>query len=552
MATTSKRVRAPSFKLEVPGDSTVKEGIMKKITSVRDALMKSLSQPQVTHAQILDTVLSYWLESQATTPRGPSVSTHQEISEHQSTEDIFLTTQSSLDKLIALAEDHGRYCASRLSIFRYHTKGHVILAKLKCRHMVKHSHSFWWSSSPKLLNGDYLVNERVNHGLVFSGMRPSHYTRFTKGAGIGYINKMKRRKFVSDMKPIIEEEYCDNIDTALLQEIASNCPLPSNAESMETVPDNDDWYGIDIMTDARHGHRKNAKDSSIVAIGEKTGKVLYHAHVKKHVDDHVTQRHEKIGTEAVYTYLTSKEVPVRTHIHDRNLTINKLVKDKADTVNQNDTWHGIKSLKQNVDSVSSGPKYKHNVTWHEQLQDKVEPIGTHANWAIRNCKGDEGTLQASLLNSVDHYMDNHTNCAARSRCKQDPNYEPSRIPITSTKAEQLLRDSITKSTLYKSASDFVLGRSTAHVESFNNTMNMFHDKRIYYGDLEYEMRSMMAVLHWNENVGRPHTSVWTPQVTTSAPTRRSKSRRNYKECTYKYRQLAWKSYIHTVYTAGKK
>ena len=51
----------------------------------------------------------------------------------------------------------------------------------------------------------------------------------------------------------ISTEFECSIDTALLEEVASY----------------DELDGIDIMTDARHGWRKNAKDSSIVTIGEK-------------------------------------------------------------------------------------------------------------------------------------------------------------------------------------------------------------------------------------------------------------------------------------------
>lgn len=52
------------------------------------------------------------------------------------------------------------------------------------------------------------------------------------------------------------------------------------------------------MTDARHGWRNNAKDSSIVVIGEKTHRVIKSEHVTKQ-DDHASQRHEKIGTERI-------------------------------------------------------------------------------------------------------------------------------------------------------------------------------------------------------------------------------------------------------------
>jgi diacylglycerol kinase len=43
---------------------------------------------------------------------------------------------------------------------------------------------------------------------------------------------------------------------------------------LEEVASYEDLETIDIMTDARHGWRKNAKDTSVVAIGEKTHKVL--------------------------------------------------------------------------------------------------------------------------------------------------------------------------------------------------------------------------------------------------------------------------------------
>ena len=55
-----------------------------------------------------------------------------------------------------------------------------------------------------------------------------------------------------------------------------------------------DEDGISIMTDAHHGWRKKAKDSSIVAIGEKTHRVIKCEHVTKK-DDPVSQRHEKNG-----------------------------------------------------------------------------------------------------------------------------------------------------------------------------------------------------------------------------------------------------------------
>ena len=57
----------------------------------------------------------------------------------------------------------------------------------------------------------------------------------------------------------------------------------------------------------------------------------------------------------------------------------------------------------------------------------------------------------------------------------DPNYEPSRKVLSNEKAKTLLEKVITSSVLYKNAEDFVLGKDTYPVESFNNVMNVFHD-----------------------------------------------------------------------------
>jgi hypothetical protein len=151
------------------------------------------------------------------------------------------------------------------------------------------------------------------------------------------------------------------------------------------------------------------------------------------------------------------------------------------------------------------------------------------------------------MNAVDHYMGKHTKCHPTSQCKYAPHYEPSRIVITQKKAEDLLRDAIRKSLLYRFADYFVLSRDTAHVESFNNTMNMFHDKRVFYSDLEYGMRSHIAVLYWNENVGREHTSIWEPEAANRAGTRGARRRKNYKDATFKHRSNVWARYMNQVF-----
>ena len=293
------------------------------------------------------------------------------------------------------------------------------------------------------------------------------------------------------------------------------------------------------MTDARHGWRKNAKDSSVVAIGEKNRKVLQCVHITKQ-DDIVSQRHEAKGTEKIYQYFTEKDVSVKVHTHDRNMPVNKMVKDTRFTLNQNDSWHGVKSIKKAMKSISSGPQYKEEHTWFKQLSDKEEPIVTHFHWSIRNCEGNPVLLKSRLSNIPSHYRHERSACASSSRCRSDPNYEPSRWVITDPNAEKLLRNAIEGSVIYKSPEDYVLARDTSYVERFNNVMNIFQDKRIAFSNAQYSKRSQLAVMHWNENVDRAYTSVWSRRGHQKAP-RRQRGKKNYKDPTYCYRDSVWDS-----------
>ena len=134
----------------------------------------------------------------------------------------------------------------------------------------------------------------------------------------------------------------------------------------------------------------------------------------------MSQRHELRGIERIYEYFSEKDVSVKVHTHDRNMSVNKLVKSTNFTVNHNDSWHGVKSVKRALKCISSGRKYKEGSSWFEQLVDKVEPIATHFHWGLRNCKEDPTTLKSRLSNVAAHYRNEHSSCVASSRCKQDP------------------------------------------------------------------------------------------------------------------------------------
>lgn len=442
-----------------------------------------------------------------------------------------------------MAEVHARNCSGQLSVSSTVYRGHVFSLKIRCDRKAK-PHVFNWSSSPYLKNGEFLVNHRVAHAFFCSGMLPVHYTRLCSESRIGCIDKKVRNSMSKRHAVIIGNECMASIENAILEETAMYEDLEETVD-MEgedgAIVTLNRHPGIDIMTDARHGWRKNAKDSSVVAVGEKTHKVLQCIHVTKK-DDPVTQRHETFGTKKIYDNLLQYS-DINIHVHDRNLSVNNVCKEYG-FQNQNDTWHAVKSLKSSLKTICTGPKYKHGKTWHEQLYDKLEPVATHVHWAIRNCQGDADTLRSSLDNIVSHYKNIHTNCSPESRCRKDPNYEPSRLVITNPVAQKLLKDTIEHSVVYKKAEDYQFARDTYYVESFNNTLNIFQDKRICFSDMEYKKRADLAVLHWNENVNRGYTSIWTPS--SSHATGRKLRRKTLKKLTYKYRQNIWNAYLNVI------
>ena len=338
---------------------------------------------------------------------------------------------------------------------------------------------------------------------------------------------------LQSQREAIEEETTFYVDEEIEVEDEDGMPL-----SIFRQPE------IDVETDARHGWRKNSKDTSVVALGKETHKVIGHEHITKE-DDSVSQRHELLGTKRLYDHFEKEGVGIRVHAHDRNQSINKFIRETTTATNQNDIWHGIKSLKKSVSKIVSGPQYKEGQAWHQELKDKLEPMCTHAHWAARNCDGNSNKLRASLLNSVAHFKNYHSECPEISRCKTDPHHENSNIIITSPIAEKLLTDAIMKSDLYKHADDFNLAQDTFHTESFNNTMNIFHDKRVAFGKQQYALRSHLAILHWNENVGREHTSILsTPRA--KSP-RSQKGKRILVSARYNYREKLWKNFVAENY-----
>ena len=395
---------------------------------------------------------------------------------------LLVTTQSSIEHLNKIHHSHSIHCSYEMSQTITQTKGLQRTYTFSCPHC---SFSADWRSSPKLQGGKDLVTLRVMHGVLCSGIDNSQITRLLKSTSLGSISLYTYHMYLDLFSKYVKQEKESSCAKALYQEIQS-C---------------DESNSVDIITDARHGTRRNSKFTDVVCVGYKTEKVIG-SKVVSRSEDPCTQRHELIGTKSIYKTFDEQNVKVRRHVHDRNASVNKFVAtERKATVNQNDTWHVSVSIGKQMKKISNGAKCREGKTWSLQLVDKVGPVKTHVQYALRYCEGDKAKLIEMLDNVVPHYENKHGNCLPNSRCNTDPNYQPSRIMLTDSFAKQLLSTTIKSFDVYKHPDSYKHAMCTYPVESFNNTLNIFHDKRIgSFGNKHYNLKSNMSVCHWNENI----------------------------------------------------
>ncbi|CAH1791965.1 unnamed protein product [Owenia fusiformis] len=526
------RKRTPYFNIEVQGDETIKDRFRKKMKTVKEKLKSDVN---VSTAVALETVLDFWILHNVQNENdvekhsnGPDVYEYTPVERDNTLEPMFLTTKSATEKLINTLAAHSATCNSLLSWNEHSFHGHAALVHLKC----DFDHQVRWKSSPTLPNGQSLVNYQIFQGYITSGMLPNQYDNLSKTADFGHISKRKQKDMTQLFAQQVEHCMTASCEEAFVTEFAHLDP--------DELQD-----GISIMTDARHGWRKNANDCDIVCIGLSSHKVLKSVHITK-ADDPIPQRHEMVGTRQLYDFFDEKGINIKVHAHDANQSVNKFVRERDGTTNQNDTWHGGKSLKKEIEKVGKGPQYSHGQTWHMELSDKVIPVQKQFHWAVRNCNNNEAQLRDQLDNILCHFKNIHHHCDPQSRCRTDPNYQIRYIIIRDPVAEDLFRTAIRKSIVYRQAQNYTNALDTFYVESFNNVLNVFHDKRIVFGKEQYEMRTNLTILHWNENVDRDFTSTWEKRDENLI----IQTRKNLKPVTFQYKSLIWEKVMDNIFPLG--
>ena len=466
---------------------------------------------KVTNKQLLSKLCNHFIEShtkgEANIPQSEKVQTFHYIKRNECDDDqLFVGSLSALEHLLSRSNMHRNVCSETLKAKSNSMSGHVIDVTFSC----KNKHNIDWNSSPYIEGGKFLVNMKIAHGYFVSGMLPNQYERLSSASGIGTIAEKDREAITKLYRPIVHKCAQDSMDSALIEEIAVTDIQNNLAQS-----DTDNWSGIDmlrdgidIMTDARYSTRKNAKFTDVISIGEGTHKVLSAETVSKKTDDPCTQRHEKIGMKRTFDYFDEKSCPLRSVTHDNCGPTSKLIKERGDIEDNKDTWHCTKKLTTVTSKIGKGKAKNHGTTWHSELKDKAAPLKTHCLWSMKYSNGNPQKLRSNLLNFVNHYKGKHENCFDTSRCKVEAeNYVCTKTAITCPEAEEILTNHIKGLKAYKNAEEYSNCKDTHYVESFNNALLQYQDKRIgTFSYDSYRMRTDLSILDWNEHVNRPFTS----------------------------------------------
>lgn len=159
--------------------------MVQNLQKVREVLVNQLGRP-VNNTDIIDALVNAWKksndENELEYPKTPG--TYINVKKSEVNQDFFLTSVSSVSRLMDVASIHGKHCCRKLEVKKVTKRGHVVSLKLRCTRTDRAKHVYMWASSPYLPNGKYLINERINHAFVCSGMLPSQLLSFLQGSRI--------------------------------------------------------------------------------------------------------------------------------------------------------------------------------------------------------------------------------------------------------------------------------------------------------------------------------------------------------------------------------
>ncbi|MDD9361357.1 MAG: hypothetical protein PV344_00260 [Anaplasma sp.] len=296
---------------------------------------------------------------------------------------LLLCDSSALSKMANAVQDHARRCAYDVVIMKVTPWGFAARLEVRC-----HEHTLVLDTSSKV--GDLrVVDCTVAVAFVCSGMLGTQFEKFCLFSGVPY-SRRALEKLITLIGAAVEILRMESMTAAQQEEARSTNQRDSSTTSLS------------IETDARHACRKNSFHSDVVALGQKSHKVVGIVHITKK-DEPSSQKHEAVGTQQLYKYFDERNISVTDHSHDRYTTVNKMIRERNGTTNSNDRWHAAKGMLKGMKLIAFGPKKNEGRTWHPELSDKCKLVRNHVYFAMATCDGSATKLRTTLLNCVDHF-----------------------------------------------------------------------------------------------------------------------------------------------------
>ena len=213
----------------------------------------------------------------------------------EKTPENFICSKSKIVELVDILKD------TQSDIVNFNQNGHVANICLQDRN----THMFYtWNSSDRMKD-DFVINYKMFHAHISSGMLTAQYEKLCDNASIGVPSTYFREKALP--------AYAKAIDR--LSKISMNAALE--------VEQTHDEEGLSHITDARHACRKNSFHTDVVCIGYNTHRVINYVHVTK-AEEACSQKHEACGTRTLYQDFNTRGIRVRSlqfTIHLSNILI---------------------------------------------------------------------------------------------------------------------------------------------------------------------------------------------------------------------------------------
>ena len=221
--------RPKRFSIEFPGDDSVKENIKIRIAKVKELLSSVGTSKVFTNTDIISQVLDFYIHRN--TPQEqcnnqlrtePSVSPgFEQVDREEVDQPLFVTAIQSVKNLCKIISEHATNCPNCiLDTNEKYKRGHVSVLNIVCETCSCELQN--WPSSPYLPNNKFLVNYRVAHGFLTSGMIPVQYQRFAEFSDIGCLSEsFIREHFLPDFNLSVDFEYRESCNDALANEVSS-------------------------------------------------------------------------------------------------------------------------------------------------------------------------------------------------------------------------------------------------------------------------------------------------------------------------------------------